>query len=210
MASVLIADDHALIRNGLRELLEGDSFVTEVGEASTGKAALEELEARRWDLVVLDINMPGGFSGIDVLREMRAKFPKTRVLILSGLPEKQYAVNVLRTGASGFVNKDATSEELLNAIRSILQGRKYMSAATAELLLNDQTTHEGLPIHARLSNREQQVFVQIAKGKGMTTIAEELNISVKTASTYRTRLLEKLGMTTNAEMTAYAMRNNLL
>jgi two-component system, NarL family, invasion response regulator UvrY len=154
--------------------------------------------------------MPGGLSGIDVLREAKERFRQTRVLILSSFREKQYAVNVLRSGASGFVNKEATSEELLNAVHSILQGRKYMSAGTAELLLNDVATHEGQPIHASLSQREQQVFIHIAKGKGMTEIAEELNISVKTASTYRTRLLEKLGMTSNAEMTAYALRNNLI
>jgi two-component system, NarL family, invasion response regulator UvrY len=210
MASVLIADDHALIRSALRELLEGDSFITALGEASTGADAIKELTAERWDLVILDINLPGGLSGIDVLREIRARFPATKVLILSGLPEKQYAVNVLRAGASGYINKDAPSEELLTAIRSVLQGRKYMSAATAERLLTDVGNDEGLPIHARLSERENQVFAYIASGKGITAIAEELNISVKTASTYRTRILEKLGMTSNAEITAYAMRNNLI
>lgn len=209
MANVLIADDHALIRNGLKQLLSGEPLVENIGEAASGGEAIGKLQADRWDLMVLDIQMPDR-SGIDILRHVRATHPETRVLVLSGFPERQYAVNVLRAGACGYVNKEMAPEELLTAVRAVLQGRRYVTPALAELLVNELDQDHDKPPHASLSEREFQVFCKLASGRTATEIANELCISVKTVSTYRTRVLEKMGFTSNADMTAYALRNSLI
>jgi DNA-binding NarL/FixJ family response regulator len=209
MTQVLIADDHAIVRNGLKQLLNEERSIQRVGEAGSGRETVEQLQHDKWDLLVLDINMPDR-SGLDILRQIRATHPETRVLILSGFPEKQYAVNVLRAGASGYLNKEMAPEELLAAVRTVLQGRRYVSPALAELLVSELDEDPDKPLHARLSEREFQIFCKLAGGQSVSEIAAELCISVKTVSTYRSRILEKMSFTTNADITAYALRNGLI
>ena len=209
MAKVLIADDHALLRNGIKQLLADEKSIKKVGEASSGRETLAQLQAEPWDLLILDINMPDR-SGIDILRQVRLTHTDTRILVLSGFPERQYAVNVLRAGASGYLNKEMAPEELLTAVRTVLQGRRYVTPALAELLLNEMDKDHDKPAHNILSEREFQVFRKLATGRAATDIADELCISVKTVSTYRTRIFEKMGFTSNADITTYALRNNLI
>jgi two-component system, NarL family, invasion response regulator UvrY len=209
MATILIADDHALIRSGLKQLLSEDSSIKQIGETKSGRETIDKLQAQHWDLLILDINMPDR-SGIDILRQIRATHPQTKVLVLSGFPEKQYAVNVLRAGASGYLNKEMAPEELLSAVRAVLQGRRYVSPALAELLVNGLDMEQNQPIHSSLSEREFQIFCKLAAGQAVSDIADELCISVKTVSTYRSRVLEKMNFTTNADLTAYALRNELI
>lgn len=209
MATVLIADDHALLRNGLKQLLAGERTIKKIGEAGSGRETLEQLQAEHWDLLILDINMPDR-SGIDILRQIRATQSDTRILVLSGFPERQYAVNVLRAGASGYVNKEMAPEELLTAVRTVLQGRRYVTPALAEQLVNELDDDHDKPAHTKLSEREFQIFRKLAAGRSATEIADELCISVKTVSTYRTRIFEKMGFVSNADITTYALRNNLI
>ncbi len=209
MAKVLIADDHAVVRAGLRQFLEEDSSITEIGDASTGREALEALRNGRWDLLILDINMPDR-SGLDILSHIRAAGYRTRVLVMSGLPERQYALNVLRAGARGYLSKEGAPDELLKAVRTILDGRRYVSAALAELLVSELDQDTDKPLHARLSEREFQVLCKLAAGRAVSDIAGELCLSVKTVSTYRTRVLEKMHLETNADLTTYALRNGLI
>jgi two-component system invasion response regulator UvrY len=209
MTSVLIADDHAILRKGLKQLLLEDKSIDDVGEASTGRETLDMLRSSRWDLLILDINMPDR-SGIDILRQVHTSYPEMRVLMLSGFPEKQYAVNVLRAGASGYLNKEMAPEELLGAVKSVLAGKRYVSPALAELLVKELNHDTEKPAHMQLSEREFQIFCKLAKGRSVSEIAAELCLSVKTISTYRSRVLEKMGFTSNADITAYALRNSLI
>ena len=209
MPTVLIADDHALLRSGVRQLLESEPGIDEIGEASSGRETLEALRGKAWDLLILDINMPDR-SGLDVLRHVRAGHPDTRVLVLSGFSERQYALNVLRAGASGYVNKEMAPEELLTAVRTVLRGRRYVTPVLAELLVSELDADAEKPMHARLSEREFQIFCKIAAGRAVSDIAAELCLSVKTISTYRSRILEKMNFTTNADLTTYALRNGLI
>ena len=208
MAKVLIADDHAVFRAGLKQFLHDVPGVGEVGEAASGNDVIDRLRQNDWDLLVLDINMPDR-SGLDILRHVRAGHERTRVLILSGYPERQYAINVLRAGASGYIAKDADPEELLKAVRLVLQGRRYVSESLAELLVTDLDQGDQ-PLHAKLSEREFQIFGKLASGNAVSEIARELCLSVKTVSTYRARILEKLHLRTNADLTSYAMRNEII
>ncbi len=209
MTRILIADDHAVVRAGLRQFLLDDGNVREVGEAATGQQALDRLRESRWDLLILDISMPGR-SGLDILKHVRSGFPDTRILVLSGFPERQYAVNVLRAGAGGYLAKDSAPEELLKAVRIVLQGRRYVSQALAELLVKELDADSDKPMHAQLSEREFQIFTKLATGRAVSEIAEELCLSVKTISTYRSRVLEKMNFRTNADITTYALRNDLM
>jgi DNA-binding NarL/FixJ family response regulator len=209
MSNILIVDDHAVVRAGLRQFLLEDSSIQDVGEAATGEQALDALRKGRWDLVILDINMPGR-NGIDILKHIVASSPDTKILILSGYPENQYAVNVLRAGASGYLPKESAPEELLKAVRCILQGKRYVSAALAEMLVSDLDTNRDLPAHSGLSQREFQIFFKLATGASVSEIANELCLSVKTVSTYRSRVLEKMSFRTNADITSYALRNGLI
>jgi DNA-binding NarL/FixJ family response regulator len=209
MPTVLIADDHAVVRAGLRQFLAEDRSITQIGEAGTGKETLEMLRAGKWDLVILDIGMPDR-SGLDVLRHIRAAHPGTNVLVISGYPERQYALNVLRAGASGFLAKTSAADDLLKAVNAVLQGRRYVSATLAELLLSDIDGGSDKPIHSKLSEREFQIFTKLASGQAVSEIADELCLSVKTVSTYRTRILEKMSLRTNADLTSYALRNGII
>jgi DNA-binding NarL/FixJ family response regulator len=208
MARVLIADDHALFRAGLRQFLIQSLPSAEIVESATGNETLTALQRGEWDLLVLDINMPDR-SGLDILRHVRSGHAGTRVLVLSGYPERQYALNVLRAGASGYIAKDCAPEELLKAVRMVLQGRRYVSDSLAELLLLDLDQADK-PLHSLLSDREFQIFGKLAAGHGVSEIGRELCLSVKTVSTYRTRILEKMRMKSNADLTSYALRNEII
>lgn len=210
MAKVLIADDHVLVRAGLRQFLEDDRSIGEIGEAATGQQTLDRLREDRWDLLILDINMPDR-SGLDILKHVLSGFPDTRVLILSGFPERQYAINVLRAGAHGFLAKESAAEELMKAVHLVLSGRRYVSPTMAELLISEiDGGGSDRPIHLQLSEREFQIFCKLANGNPVSEIARELCLSVKTVSTYRSRVLEKLNFRTNADITSYALRNGLI
>jgi len=209
MMRVLIVDDHAIVRRGLRELLSDEFHGAAFGEASEARQALEQLRKKQWDVVLLDIMLPGK-SGLDLLKELRAEWPKLPVLVLSGYPEDQFAVRVLKAGAGGYMTKESAPEELAKAIRKVLAGGRYVSPALAEKLalgVKKDPTH--LP-HETLSDREYEVMSRIASGKTVTEIAEELSLSGKTISTYRTRILEKLSVKNSAEIVLYAVRNGLV
>jgi len=210
MSRVLIADDHAVVRAGLRQLLGADPAIGDIGEAESGQQTLDRLRESAWDLLVLDIAMPDR-SGLDILKHVRSGFPETRVLILSGFPERQYGINVLRAGAHGFLGKESAAEELIRAVHTILAGRRYISPTMSELLISEIDGNDaGQPIHAQLSEREFQIFCKLASGSSVSEIAKELCLSVKTVSTYRSRVLEKMHFKTNADITSYALRNGLI
>lgn len=209
MHTILIADDHAVVRAGLRQFLEDSGRVTEVAEAATGQQTLDLLRAKRFDLLILDINMPDR-GGLDILRNVRTSYPDTRVLVVSGFPERQYAVNVLRAGASGYLSKESAPEELVKAVQLVLAGHRYVSSALAEQLVTDLDGNPDAPMHASLSEREFQIFTKLAMGRSVSEIARELHLSVKTISTYRTRVLEKMSLRSNAEIASYALKNGLI
>jgi two-component system, NarL family, invasion response regulator UvrY len=211
MSRILIADDHAVVRAGYRQFLEAEPGVTEIGEAATGQAALDMLGQSDWQLLLLDIHMPDR-DGIAVLREVIAAHPQVRVLIMSGLPENQYARIVLRAGASGYLSKSVDPQELLKAVRALIAGRRYVSASLAQSMADDLqfSRDPSRPLHERLSGRELQIFLKIAKGLGISAIADELTLSVKTVSTYRSRILEKMSFSSNADIVGYALRNTLI
>jgi len=209
MIRVLIADDHPIVRRGLIEILVRELEGAECGEAENAQKVLAQVQNQDWDLVILDVTMPGR-SGIDVLADLKRVKPKLPVLVLSMHPEHQYGKRVLREGARGYLNKDSAPEELIRAIHKVLAGGRYVSTALAERLaleLNDDT---GRPVHETLSAREFEVLRMIASGKTVTQIAEDLHLSATTVSTYRARILEKMNMTTSAELMQYALRNHLV
>jgi DNA-binding NarL/FixJ family response regulator len=211
MSRVLIADDHAVVRAGYKQFLEADPSIADVGEVATGNATLDALRRKEWDLVLMDIHMPDR-SGLDILKHVVTGYPKVRVLIMSGLPEEQYARNVLRAGASGYLSKGGSSEEFLKAVHTVLVGRRYVSASLAEAMASDldDKRDQSEPLHAQLSQRQFQIFCKLAAGAAVTDIARELSLSAKTVSTYRSRILEKMGFSTNADITAYALRNGII
>jgi DNA-binding NarL/FixJ family response regulator len=209
MPRILIADDHAVVRAGLKLYLEQIACIGDVGEAATGNETLDRLRREQWNLVLLDIGMPGR-SGLDILRHIVLGFPNIRVLMMSGLPERQYAVNVLRAGASGYISKDSDPQELVKAVRTVLSGRRYVSAGLADILASELNRKSDPPMHSQLSGREFPIFCKLAAGRTVSQIALELSLSVKTVSTYRSRILEKMNFTANADMTSYAMRNGLM
>jgi len=206
---VLIADDHAVFRRGLREtLVEGFSRIT-FGEARTAQEALDHVRRQDWDVVILDISMPGK-SGLDILDELKRLRPKLPILLLSMHPEEQFARRALKAGAAGYLTKDSVPEELKEAVRRVVVGGRYVSATLAEKLAVDLREGADRPIHELLSDREFQVLRMIASGKTVKQIAEEIALSVKTVSTYRARILEKTGMKTNAELIRYALQTQLV
>jgi two-component system, NarL family, invasion response regulator UvrY len=209
MIRVLIADDHAILRRGLQEILARELADSVFGEAKDAQEVIERTQGDDWDLVILDITMPGR-SGLDVLRDLKALRPKLPVLILSMHSEAQYGKRILRAGAAGFMNKESAPEELIKAVQKVLAGGRYVSPALAERLaldLNDEVRHD---VHETLSHREFEVLRMIALGKTISQIAEELHLSVSTVSTHRARILEKMEMTTTAELMRYALRNRVV
>jgi len=209
MIKILIADDHAIVREGLKQILLESPDLVVVAEASTGQEVLDKVAKNDLDLVVLDISMPGR-GGMDILKEIKSLKPKLPVLILSMYPEEQYAVRVLKSGASGYLTKESAPIELVKAIRQISQGKKYISPSLAEKLAVDLEVSSDKPPHETLSDREYQVMCMIASGKTLKEIADGLSLSIKTISTYRSRILEKMNMRTNAELTHYAVKNRLV
>jgi len=209
MTRVLIVDDHAIVRRGLRSLLSDELPEATFGEASHAQQALKELRREKWDVALLDINLPGK-SGLDLLKVLKAEWPKLPVLVLSGHPEDQFAVRVLKAGAGGYLTKESAPEELAKAIRKILAGGRYVSPALAEHLALGVKKDLTRTPHETLSDREYEVMSYIASGKTVTEIAEELSLSVKTISTYRARVLEKLGVKNSAKIVQYAIRNGLV
>jgi two-component system invasion response regulator UvrY len=206
---VLIADDHPVVRRGLRRILEDEAGMEVTGEAENAQETLNLASDKECDVLVLDIEMPGR-SGLDVLKELKKRQPKLPVLVLSIHPEEQFAVRVLRAGAVGYLTKESAPEELIKAIRAVQGGGKYISASVAEELANELERPAGKAPHETLSDREFEVLQMIASGKSVSQIAKELSFSVKTISTYRARILAKMGMKTNAELTHYAIENKLV
>jgi len=206
---VLIADDHAILRRGLKEILLRELNGAVCGEAKDAQEVLLQLQSDDWDLVILDVSMPGR-SGLDVLRDLKLARPKLPILVLSMHPEDQYGKRALRAGASGYMIKESAPEELIKAIRRVLAGGRYVSPELAERLASDLTEDAERPAHEILSGREFEVLRMIGAGKTVKQIAEELHLSVPTVSTYRARILEKLNMKTTAELMRYALRNHLV
>ena len=209
MISVLIADDHTVVRQGLKQILAGDSQMSVVAEATNGNEVLQTLERTNVDVLILDITMPGR-NGLDVLKEVRRKYPTLPVLVLSMHPEDQFAIRILRAGAAGYITKESAPEELVEALRKVCAGGKYVSPQLAEKLAVFIEGDNTRAPHERLSDREFEILRMLALGKTVTEVADELLLSVKTVSTYRARVLEKMKMSTNAELTRYALQSGLI
>jgi DNA-binding NarL/FixJ family response regulator len=207
--SLIVADDHHLVRAGLSKLISEQTDLRVVAQCRTGKEALAALNDQPCHALLLDLSLPD-MSGLDVLKTVRTRHPTVPVLVLSGFPERQFGLNVLRAGAKGFISKGADEVELLRAVRAVARGGKYVGPELAEMLVNGMDTDADKPTHSVLSEREFQIFCKLAEGRSVTQIANELCLSVKTVSTYRSRVLEKMLMKTNADITAYAIRNNLI
>lgn len=203
---ILIADDHAIVRKGLVQILREEFSAAEITEVSNSSEALVEVRRQIWDIILLDISMPGR-NGIETLKQIRADGIKAPILMLSVHPEEQYALRTLKAGASGFLNKQSATQELLLAIHKVLSGRKYISDSVAEQLADSSGEKHA---YDALSDREMQVLQLIASGRTVSDIAEEITLSVNTISTYRTRILEKLNLSNNAELTRYALDNKLV
>jgi DNA-binding NarL/FixJ family response regulator len=208
--NILIVDDHAVVRKGLRQILSEEYDDLAFAEATDARGALDAVSKHAWDVVVLDISMPGR-SGLDVLKEIKRERPNVPVLVLSMHPEEQFAVRVLRAGASGYLTKETAPTELVLAVRKVTAGGTYVSPALAEILAqNLHSNADATDLHKKLSDREYEVMLKIASGKAVSVIADELSLSVKTISTYRARILEKIHMKSNAEITRYAITHGLV
>jgi two-component system invasion response regulator UvrY len=209
MIKILIADDHTIVREGLKQIVSETADMMVADEASSGHEVLDKVWNNEYDVVVLDISMPGR-DGVDILKQLKRHKPNLPVLVLSMHPEEQYAVRVLKAGAAGYLTKESAPDELITAIRKVSRGRKYVSSTLAEKLAFDLDRDTEKPLHETLSDREYQVMCLIASGKRAKEIAEELYLSVKTVSTYRSRILEKMKMKNNAELTHYAIKHRLV
>jgi len=207
---IIIADDHALIRKGLKHILMEEFPSAQIDETGDAEDVIKKSFQHHWDIVVCDLSMPGK-SGLDVVLHMKQHFPKTPVLILSMYPEEQYAIRALRTGAAGYLSKDSAPEELVKAVHRVLLGRRYISVSLADKLAGEleQDAHTKAP-HELLTHREFGIFQLIADGKSITAIAEQLSISISTVSTYRSKILTKMNLRSNAELTRYALENKLI
>ena len=209
MIKVLIADDHPVVRRGLRQILAETEDIHVAGEVGSAEDVLRAVHQERWDVVVLDISLPGR-TGIELIGDVRRERPEARVLILTVHPEEQYAVRAIKSGAAGFLNKESAPEKLTTAIRKIAAGGRYISAELAETLASVLAGESDGPPHERLSDREFEIMKLLASGKTVSEVAQTLCLSVKTVSTHRTRLLRKMSMKTNAELTSYAVRQGLV
>lgn len=209
MIRVVIADDHAVVRRGLSQIIDETQGMQVVAEAKDGGEAIDRVRDTDLDVLVLDLNMPGR-SGFDALNHLQAERPDLPVLVLSMHAEDQYAVRVLRAGASGYLSKESAPDELIRAIRRVAGGNRYVSPAVAELLLTHLDGDTDTPLHERLSDREFQVMKMLAEGSSVKEIGASLSLSVKTVSTYRSRILEKMNMKSNADLTHYALKNDLI
>ncbi len=206
---ILIADDHPVVRQGLKQVLASDPDMIVVGEAKNGNEALELARKLEWDVAVLDYSMPGR-SGLDLLKEIKHEFPERPVLILSMYPEDLHATRVLKAGGAGYLNKESASEELIAAIKTVARGRKYVSPSLAEKLAFELATDAEKLLHERLSDREYRVMWLLASGKQINEIGETMFLSASTISTYRARVLKKLGLVSNADLVHYAIKHHLI
>ncbi|RYD92335.1 MAG: response regulator transcription factor [Sphingobacteriales bacterium] len=209
MLRILIADDHSIVRRGLREILQDEYPSAEIIEVSDGDAVIVECMRHRWDLVISDISMPGR-SGLEMLYQLKEQLPHIPILILSVYPEEQYAARVLKAGAVGYLNKDMAPQELVGAVKKVLSGSKYITPAVAEKLLESLQRDGRLQLHEALSDREFEVFRMLSTGMGIADIAARLKLSSTTVSTYRARVLTKMGARSNAELVRYALDHSLL
>ncbi len=214
MIRILIADDHAVVRKGMIQILEESALQAQCDEAGDGHETINMIRQGNYDVLLLDIAMPGK-NGVDVLKQIRQEGAKLPVLILSMYPPEQYAVRLIRAGASGYLTKESAPEQLAEAVEAVSQGRKYISSTVADLLADSLSGNQGVEVddnsrHQQLSDREYQVFLRLAAGQGLTEIGKEFHLSVKTIASYRSRILQKMGIKTNAEMTLYASRNELI
>ncbi|MGE3466246.1 MAG: response regulator [Pyrinomonadaceae bacterium] len=209
MIRVIIADDHTIVRHGLRQVLEAENDIKVVAEAQNGNEVLEVLRGSKVDVVVLDITMPGR-NGLETLKEIRQLYPDTAVIVLSMHPKDQYAVRVVMAGAAGYITKEGAPDELVGAIRRAYHGERYISADVAELLADYVEHGSSLVLHDMLSDREFQVFRSLASGQSITQIADDLSLSVKTVSTYKARIGEKTGLSSIADITRYCIENELM
>lgn len=209
MTKMLVVDDHAVVRHGVKQILCEQFHGALIGEAQNAEEMLERVRKNNWDIVVLDVGMPGK-SGLDALKELKQLRPKLPVLVLSAYPEDQLALRMLKAGASGYLTKDSAPNELVQAIRKILSGGKFVSAAVAELLALNLESDFGKPLHEQLSDREYQVMCLIAVGKSLKDIADDLRVGISTVNTYRARILEKMQLKNNTELTHYAIENRLV
>ena len=206
---IIIADDHELIREGLKKVLVKNSEIEVVAEAASSWELLEILSKKEVDIVVLDISMPGK-SGLETLRDIKNYYPKVKTLILSMHPEERFAIRALKSGASGYLSKQSAAKELENALLKIMHGGKYISNAVAEQLALEIETPSDKALHEKLSNREFEIMIKISLGKSVSDIADELSLSVNTITSYRTRLLQKMNMKSNAELIRYSLKNQLV
>ena len=209
MIKILIADDHAIVREGLKRIVAETADMVVADEATNGHEVLDKVSNNEYNVVILDISMPGR-GGVDILKQLKGQRPHLPILILSMHPEEQYAVRVLKAGAAGYLTKESAPDELITAIKRVSSGRKYVSSSLAEKLAFDLERDTELSYHETLSDREYQVLCMIASGKRAQEIAEELCLSVKTVSTYRSRILEKMKMKNNAELMRYAIKHGLV
>lgn len=209
MIKVLIADDHSIVRQGLKQILADIPDMEIFGEASSGDEALRFIRGEGWNVMLLDIAMPGK-NVMELIKLAKQQSPHLPILILSMYPEDQYAIRMLRAGADGYLNKESAPEQLVEAIRKVAKGGKYVSQTMADKLIDELNSKHETPLHATLTDREFQVFCGIYYGKSVTDLAQQMALSVKTISTYRTRLMKKMNMSTNAEIIHYAIKNNLL
>ena len=209
MIRIAIVDDHAIVRAGLRQYLAEQIDFRVVAEAANGRDALDIVRLGNIDVILLDIAMPDQ-TGIDALAAIKLRVPDLPVLILSGYPEEHYAIALLRQGASGYLNKDCDPEEIVKGVRAVFRGKKYISAGVAERLADGLADGHEKALHEQFSKRELQIFLHLARGDGVSTIAETLSLSVKTVSTYRTRVMQKSKMGSNSDLTYYALKNGLI
>lgn len=209
MIKILVVDDHAVVRAGIHYFISNIPDMEIGGEAATAEEAIRLIRAQSYDIVLLDIAMPDK-SGLEVLKQIRREKPELPVLILSMHPENRYAVQMLRSGAAGYVQKEALATELVNAIHTVVRGHKYISYGVAELLTAEKESDSSKALHETLSRREYEIFCKLSQGEGVTKIADSLCLSVKTVSTYRTRILQKMNMTNNADLIYYAIKEKLI
>jgi two-component system invasion response regulator UvrY len=209
MIKILIADDHAIVREGLKQIVALEKDLRVTGEAGSAAELFEQLEKQSFDIIILDINMPGR-SGLDIMKDLNSRFPNLPVLILSMYSEEQYGFRAIKTGASGYLKKVSAPEELVTAIKKIVSGGKYISPALAENLAKNVSIKSTKPVHENLSNREYEIMCKIASGKSAEEISDELSISINTFYSFRNRILYKMKLKSNVEITQYVLHNKLL
>lgn len=209
MYNILIADDHAIVREGLKQILAEESDMIVSGEASDSEQLFSLLSNKKWDVLVLDINMPGK-SGLDSLKDIKIQYPGLPVLILSMFSEEQYGMRALKAGASGYLKKVSAPTDLVLAIRTVLSGKKFVSQGLAQNLASNLNNEKKSLTHSKLSDREYSIMCEIASGKSAEQIAKDISISIHTVYTYRNRILDKLKLKSNVELTQYAIKNNLI